>query len=276
MHKFVLALLKAEVRRRHARLVKAAPPARSVDARGATHYAGADFSEYQEIAELWARYEADNTPHIYWQATQADPLMAPDVVIGSLENPYLHRWHVVPRNEWPFGFLKRLSQRLGLPLAVQGAVKKFVDATTINIYFHHFLRSDDDRALHDHPWANMSWLLEGDYDEVVFETDPKGVVEGYEYNVPPTKRIPRKEGHFAFRHAERAHRVQLHKRKPMMMKRPVPLAGEEPVWTLFITGPKQRAWGFWCPKAWRHWESFVEFPKGDANSGVSQVGRGCD
>jgi hypothetical protein len=32
-----------------------------------------------------------------------------------------------------------------------------------NVYLHHFLRSDDDRALHDHPWINLSLLLDGCY-----------------------------------------------------------------------------------------------------------------
>jgi hypothetical protein len=31
---------------------------------------------------------------------------------------------------------------------------------------HEFLRSDDDRARHDHPWlANASWLIAGGYRE---------------------------------------------------------------------------------------------------------------
>lgn len=50
----------------------------------------------------------------------------PDVVIGGFQNPYLLRWYVIPRNP------------------------------VFNVYVHLFLRSDDDRALHDHPWANLS------------------------------------------------------------------------------------------------------------------------
>lgn len=45
----------------------------------------------------------------------------PDVVIGGDASPYMRRWWVIPRN------------------------RRF------NVYLHHFLRSDDDRALHDHP-----------------------------------------------------------------------------------------------------------------------------
>lgn len=60
---------------------------------------------------------------------------APDFVIGGAERPYLLRWFVIPRNK------------------------------VFNVYLHQFLRSDDDRALHDHPWVNLSILLRGGYIE---------------------------------------------------------------------------------------------------------------
>jgi hypothetical protein len=47
----------------------------------------------------------------------------PDFVIGD---HYLHRWWVVPRNE------------------------------KSNVYLHEILHSDDDRAMHDHPWDNTT------------------------------------------------------------------------------------------------------------------------
>jgi hypothetical protein len=60
----------------------------------------------------------------------------PDFVIGGNERPYLLRWWVIPRNP------------------------------VFNVYLHCFLRSDDDRALHTHPWLfNVSWLLLGKYRE---------------------------------------------------------------------------------------------------------------
>src|SRR5680860_1211114 len=34
-----------------------------------------------------------------------------------------------------------------------------------NVYLHRMAGSDDDRALHDHPWANASLILEGEYIE---------------------------------------------------------------------------------------------------------------
>lgn len=59
----------------------------------------------------------------------------PDFIIGGSNRPYMLRWWLIRRNRF------------------------------FNIYLHKFLRSDDDRALHDHPWLNMSYLLDGEYIE---------------------------------------------------------------------------------------------------------------
>jgi hypothetical protein len=150
---------------------------------------------------------------------------APDVLIGGAVNPYMRRWHVIPRNP------------------------------VFNIYFHHFLRSDDDRALHDHPWWNISWLLDGSYDEITSRGSTR-----------------RSAGACKFRFAKDSHRIAL-----------LSDGGEQgsgnmesPVWTLFITGPKFRKWGFWCPKGWVRWETFTSVEK-DGNGTIhSTHGRGCE
>lgn len=137
----------------------------------------------------------------------------PDFVIGGVDAPYMRRWWVIPRNRF------------------------------FNIYLHHFLRSDDDRALHDHPWWNLSWLLDGEYTE--WTIAPGGV----------HKSVVRRAGQFKLRGAKTAHRIELH---------------NGPCWTLFITGPSIREWGFHCPKGWRPWQQFVD----DRDKG--SIGRGCD
>lgn len=131
-------------------------------------------------------------------------LRQPDQIIGE---DYLWRWYVIPRNRF------------------------------FNIYLHRFGRSDDDRALHDHPWYSVSVLLKG---------------ESIEHSFKGVRHIPR----FIpiFRTAKFAHRLEIVK---------------GPVWTLFITGPRIRSWGFYCPKGWRHWTKFTT-PDG------SGVGKGCD
>lgn len=135
----------------------------------------------------------------------------PDMVIGD---DYLHRWYVIPRNRW------------------------------FNVYLHEYHGSDDDRALHDHPWPSLSWLLRGTLGEI---TDPSG-----DY---PARVIH--AGQWRFRRPTFAHRLFLIRREP------APL-------TLFITGPKVRTWGFHCPQGWRPWRKFVD----PDNPG--QPGPGCD
>lgn len=142
---------------------------------------------------------------------------SPDVVIGEPERPYLRRWWVIPRNRF------------------------------FNVYLHQFLRSDDDRALHDHPWVNCSVLLLGSYTE---HTIQAGGIHKAEVLKAGLVRI-RWSGAFA-------HRIELH---------------DGPCWTLFITGPRYRAWGFHCPEqGWVHWEDFTA----QAGDGTLTTGRGCD
>lgn len=137
----------------------------------------------------------------------------PDFIIGGPTDPYLRRWWVLPRNP------------------------------VFNVYLHEFLRSDDDRALHDHPWLNASYLLRGEYTE---ETIAAGGVH---------RREVLRVGDWKLRRARSAHRIELH-------------AG--PCWSLFFTGPHLRTWGFHCPGGWRPSQLFVSpIDKG-------QRGRGCD
>lgn len=140
---------------------------------------------------------------------------APDFVIGGTERPYLRRWWLIPRNR------------------------------LFNVYLHQFMRSDDDRALHDHPWANCSVLLRGYY--VEHTIDAGGI----------HRRSFRIAGDIVFRRSGRmAHRVELI---------------DGPCWTIFITGPRYREWGFHCPEqGWIHWERFT------ATNDAGAIGKGCD
>ncbi|WP_152982221.1 hypothetical protein [Prosthecomicrobium hirschii] len=148
-----------------------------------------------------------------WLSRRVAETRSPDVVIGGVESPYLLRWWLIPRNP------------------------------VCNLYLHLFLRSDDDRALHDHPWWNVSWLLKGAYTE---HTIAAGGVH---------MRTVREAGAVKARRAGTAHRIELH-------------AG--PCWTLFVTGPRLRDWGFHCPQGWRHWRDFT-----NPLDGGRTVGRGC-
>ena len=146
--------------------------------------------------------------------------LTPHFVVGDPSDPYLLRWYVIPRNRW------------------------------CNIYLHKFLRSDDDRALHDHPWWFVSLVLWGGYKE--HHPCPICGDSIRHYCFPYHRTAPS----IAFRRAEDAHRVELIDNKPC--------------WTLVITGPKVREWGFWCPQGWRHWREFT------ARDNPGAVGRGCE
>lgn len=134
----------------------------------------------------------------------------PDRFIGGRTDTYMERWFIVPRNP------------------------------VCNVYLHRFLRSDDDRALHDHPWPNSSYLLDGCYIE----------------HMPGPTTIQRWPGEYVTRKATDSHRIELIDGKPVL--------------SLFITGPKVREWGFHCPQGWRHWRDFTSGPNGET------VGRGCE
>lgn len=140
----------------------------------------------------------------------------PGFVIGGIDNPYLLRYYLVPRN--PF----------------------------LNVYLHKFLRSDDDRALHDHPWHFLSLVLKGGYRE-------------HREGRPLTVRSYRQSGSFAFRKAGTLHRVELDTEFVRSANH------EKPCWTLIVTGPKIRDWGFLCPGGWIHWKQF------DAQNGCGEV-----
>lgn len=137
----------------------------------------------------------------------------PDFVIGQPGDDYMRRWHVWKRNP------------------------------ALNVYLHHFLRSDDDRALHDHPWWNVSFLLHGSYIEHTIA--PGGVNRRTQYQA----------GDLKFRRAKAAHRVELN-------------AGE--CWSLFLTGPRIRDWGFHCPAGWVPWQKFTSPDE------KGRIGKGCD
>jgi hypothetical protein len=115
-----------------------------------------------------------------------------------------------------------------------------------NIYFHIVKRSDDDTALHDHPWWNFSILLHGAYIEHQIREGGVHVKTRY------------REGACRFRRSGSfAHRLEL-ERYPDDWG--YGLGGtEKPVFTIFITGPTLRRWGFHHTERWvdaYDWDDF--------------------
>lgn len=151
----------------------------------------------------------------------------PDFIIGGKGDPYLKRWYLLPRAPWPIW--------------------------PIGCYLHQIIRSDDERALHNHPWPNLSILLWGGYIEVM----PKRGRHFEDWMTPhvPQVHVGRRPGDIVFRRPGAAHRL---------------IIMDRPAWSLFIIGPRIREWGFWCLQGFRHWKEFVS-PR-DRGS----VGRGCE
>lgn len=94
------------------------------------------------------------------------------------------------------------------------------DGVDFHLYLHYFVRGDDDKFVHDHPWDFQTLILNKGYTEEL--------KNGQKYFREPGVWSPR-------RPAEWAHKVHLTK---------------GPVWTLFKTFGKRKEWGFLTDKGW--------------------------
>lgn len=117
-----------------------------------------------------------------------------DEKLGDPECPYLQRWVIEI-----FGYGLRL---------------------------HHWYRSDDKRAPHDHPYGFVTLVLKGGYTDVSFE-----------YTTDGTGFTPAKDklrlGSIRYRAAEHSHWVDVN---------------SGGCWTLMLSGRQKRRWGFWVSK----------------------------
>jgi hypothetical protein len=102
-----------------------------------------------------------------------------------------------------------------------------------NVWLHKTSGSDSNRACHDHPWDSVSFLLKGELIEVTPDKEIAFIkdLQPYPENLKMSK-VPWLKP--VYRPAQYAHRL---------------VVPEGPVWTLFVTGPRKREWGFlyWLP-----------------------------
>lgn len=98
---------------------------------------------------------------------------APDLEIAPRGEPYLYRWHVVPRND------------------------------VANVYLHVQIADDPERPLHDHMYDNQSVVLAGGYEETYAHVVPSRDNLGMSH----TRIVPK--GATVHRKAEEAHRLRL-------------------------------------------------------------------
>lgn len=133
--------------------------------------------------------------------------------LGRPECPYMRRWALI----------------LGL----------------FSVRVHHFYRSDDDRAFHDHPWWFVTLVLKGGYTDV--SQCPACEGTGFfehrtrlsETPCPECGGTGEKRDHLAAGSVR--HRPALHQHTV----RTYPGG----VWTVIVTGPNVRTWGFWERRA---------------------------
>jgi hypothetical protein len=107
----------------------------------------------------------------------------------------------------------------------------------LTVLLHEFWSSDPD-DVHDHPWANITFLLKGSYKE--YEVDGKCNI--------------RKPGFVRFRSAEQFHRIEVNSKN-----RP---------WSIFTHFKRVRPWGFLTKDGW--------VPASEYSIGVNIQGRDFD
>lgn len=101
-----------------------------------------------------------------------------------------------------------------------------IDTEQVQVRYHHWLAGDPDRDQHDHPWDNATHVLAGH----LIEHTPDGST-------------PLAPGTFVARQADDPHRIEL---------------VSTDAWTLFITGPIIRSWGFHTDHGWQGWRDYPQ------------------
>lgn len=158
-----------------------------------------------------------------------DRLFEKRVIVNCDHDPYLHRWYVIR------------TERIGL-------------------FVHKFVRSDEDRALHDHPWSFLVIPLWGGYiehsDRELNDLEKWGRVEVWsccpkagfdELKRMLDERVPVQRRvwpiiSMRYRNTKFRHRVELVK--------------ERPSWSLFFRFKKIREWGFWPKEGFILWNKW--------------------
>jgi len=114
------------------------------------------------------------------------------------------------------------------------------DSST-NIRIHHTMRSDTDRALHDHPWPSTSIVLKGGMWEII----PKNQLQHPSLDDTEFERHWRKPGDVIRRSAQDRHRLEIPQGKSC--------------WTMFIMGMSEQDWGFYDKDdGWVYWRTYLD------------------
>lgn len=135
-------------------------------------------------------------------------VLGPPEVIGNPECPILYRWTLL--------HLGGMKDESGW------------HNCKAKLMLHRFMPNTTDREYHDHPWAFVTVVLQGGYDDYSL-----GV---YEHLVTRRTKPDRlRRGSLRYRPAKHSH---------------ITRSGSGGAWTLVFTGPFTRSWGFWVNKQW--------------------------
>lgn len=111
------------------------------------------------------------------------------------------------------GLTVRWRERLGLPECPYVHRWRVEIERLGSLRVHRWFASDDPRARHDHPWWFVTLVIKGGYLDV-------GTHRSEHLRAPAVR----------FRPALHRHTV---------------IPDSDGCWTVVVTGPKRRAWGFW-------------------------------
>lgn len=153
-------------------------------------------------------------------------------IVNCDRNVYLHRWYVI--RTAPFA-----------------------------VFIHKFVRSDEDRALHDHPWNFLVipiWRGYIEHSQVREWLDDGGpALPDWSDKIIKRRVLPILGTRF--RRGTYKHRVELLKTDDITL---TPLRTGElsvewdelPSWSIFIRFREFRDWGFHMPEGWIQWNKF--------------------
>lgn len=167
------------------------------------------------------------------------------LISKARQTPYWHLDGYMDRY-WLVPYKKAGSQMdigCGKVSWLRRPLARLLQTVGVAVRVHNILRSDDDRAFHDHPWPYLTIILKGGY----FEVQPVFDKSGLHTGIMRTWRGP---GSIMLRGAKSWHRLEVDPAKDC--------------WTLFCTGKQAQQWGFLAnPKAKVHYREFLGLDKDD-------------
>jgi hypothetical protein len=126
------------------------------------------------------------------------------------------------------------------------------------LLLHQFVRSDHDRACHDHPWNYLTFILWGGYWERFLPINAPAARACFE------RMEWRRPWSLLYRPAIWRHRIELERtwdRPPDFdPSRTYPFK-DRASWSLVFVGPRRQPWGFWVPDylgglTWCWWRKY--------------------